>query len=113
MVLCSCHGLYWIVRVLRLMEIARPTNVVVEQGEAALRDILRQGLFVQLVFQDGINGGVADGVGGTSSATSSFDPLVPVVFAQADNARSSPERLLGMRLAFDQRFDQLARVLAN
>ena len=95
------------------MEITRATNVVVEQGKAALWAVLRQGLFVQLIFQDGINGGVADGVGGASPAASGLDPLVPIVFAQTDNARRRTECLLGMRLAFDQCLDQFAGVLAN
>ena len=90
------------------MEIARATNVVVEEWQAALRAILRQRQFIKPMFQNGINRCVADGIGNEGPAASGFDPVVPIMFAQADDARRRPECLLWMRLALDQRFDQFA-----
>ena len=100
-------------RLLRLVVIAWATHVVVEEWQTALRAILRQRQFIQPMFQNGIYGGIADGIGDEGPAASGFNTVVSILLAQSDNAQRRPECLLGMWLALDQCFDQFAGVRAN
>jgi hypothetical protein len=80
----------------RVVIVLGTSDIVVREGRGTRCGRLGQGLLIELGFENGFDAFIGAGADRESAATSGFETLGAVAFAQTHDAQARPEALLRM-----------------